>query len=183
MQVLLSCSNKLCSFQIWENASNSKRDKRPSHWHPSLSTLHPPAVTDGQNVTVQLQVVASLSSVSWLCLIYLQPCVDLWMCLAIYSGIISNAFACNYSHIMLSIIDTSLKAHAHTVPRWLCHPGYTTATALNVFTPNNSVRMCTCTYIFLYSFAGMHGPVNLKEMCHVTQWKSQLVTFYTAVCC
>jgi len=33
----------------------------------------PAAVTDGQNVTVLMLVIASLCSVSWLHLIYLQP--------------------------------------------------------------------------------------------------------------
>ena len=48
--MLKLCSNyahfKLCLLQImlihcWETPQNSKRDKHPSHWHPSLPALHP----------------------------------------------------------------------------------------------------------------------------------------------
>ena len=74
----------LCLFHDWENTSNSKRDKHPSHWHCLSPLFIPAAITDGQDVTVLMLVVASLSSVGWFRLIYLQPCDDLCMHLAIF---------------------------------------------------------------------------------------------------
>ena len=50
------------------------------------------AVTDGQNVTVLMLVVTFPSSVSWLYLIYLLPCDNLRMHLAIIPAQCSNAF-------------------------------------------------------------------------------------------
>jgi len=50
------------------------------------------AVTDGQNVTVLMWIVAFPSSVSWRYLIYLLPCDNLRMHLAIIPAQCSNAF-------------------------------------------------------------------------------------------
>ena len=81
MQVLLLCY--YAHFMI----EKTPQTQRGTNIPPTGVRLSPlfilAAVTDGQNVTVLMLVVASLSSVSWLCLIFLQPRDDLRMYLAI----------------------------------------------------------------------------------------------------
>ena len=82
----------LCSFHNWENTLNLKREKVPPTGICLSLLFIVAAVTDGQNVTVLMLVVASPSSVSWRYLIYLLPCDNLRMHLAIIPAQCSNAF-------------------------------------------------------------------------------------------
>ena len=85
-----------------EIMSNYKRDKNPTGVHLSPLFILP-AVTDGQDVTVLVLVVASLSSVSWLCLIYLQPRDNLCMCLWDNAGlpILCSAYSTHVTRIFV----------------------------------------------------------------------------------
>ena len=98
---------KLCSFHNWENTSNLKRDK-----HPTGVRLSPlfilAAVTIDQNVTVVMLV--RFDSLLWAWSTKFIYC-HMMICACTLLLFRHNAqilLACNYSHIMLSVINTSL---------------------------------------------------------------------------
>ena len=104
----------LCSFHNWENTLNLKRDKRPSDWHPSLPALNrhcchqwsecysPDA---GCHFPEFIQLTLHVPNVHVFAAMWRfahAPCYQ-------YSGTMLKCFwLAIISHIMLSIIDSSL---------------------------------------------------------------------------
>ena len=99
----------LCSFHNWENTSNLKREELPSNWHLSLTTLHhrcchwwserycPDAGCRFSKFS-QLTLPNLFAAMWQIC-----PCI-----LPLFRHNAQMLLACNYSYIMLSIIDSSL---------------------------------------------------------------------------
>ena len=134
----------LRSLHGWENTSNSKTDKHPSHWRPSLPALQPRCChrwsecycpDAGRCFSEFSQLTPpNLFAAMWQ---FARACTFL-----LFRHNTQMPLACNYSHITLSIIDSSPGGRAIYIAALAV-----TAAICYLYWPDNSYVKCTCIYL------------------------------------